>query len=221
MHDTTQPSSRHPELLPSAVELERLCVSWAALDAILEPEWGYRYYSYDPQWNNGQRLASMRDGSGDSFFVWFGPPGVALKGFAHESPAATAGVGAKILANVPPSFRQFREEPALDMQHTTFCLWNEGQGWKTAHLDFAVPSRPGLYRNDPDGSQELLGILAGDPALYQKFADEYHEIEVPLDLVASIYQHTPMDEKLALSISPERSWAELKPELLRTGYPVE
>jgi hypothetical protein len=55
------------------------------LDAILEPEWEYRYYSFNSRWSPGEMMASMRDGSGDGYFILFDKHGAAIKGFAHES----------------------------------------------------------------------------------------------------------------------------------------
>jgi hypothetical protein len=41
--------------------------SLAMLDAILSPEWEYRYYSFNAAWGPAQELASMRNGSGDDY----------------------------------------------------------------------------------------------------------------------------------------------------------
>ena len=72
--------------LPSPVELERLSISIAALDAVLSPEWQYRYFSFDPMWDGEQRLASMRNGCGDEYQIVFSEPGTAVRCFWHESP---------------------------------------------------------------------------------------------------------------------------------------
>ena len=33
----------------------------ALLDAIIEPEWEYRYYSYNSHWSESEEMASLRD----------------------------------------------------------------------------------------------------------------------------------------------------------------
>jgi len=43
----------------------------AMLDAILMPEWEYRYYSFNAQRGEGEMMGSMRDGAGDEFFALF------------------------------------------------------------------------------------------------------------------------------------------------------
>src|SRR5262245_13262279 len=72
--------------LPNIPELRRLTRALATLDAILSPEWQYRYYSFDSAWGKGELMASMRNGSGDHWFAIFCDAGVALHGLAHEAP---------------------------------------------------------------------------------------------------------------------------------------
>jgi hypothetical protein len=43
----------------------------AMLDAILCPEWRFRWYSFNARWAEGERMGSMRNGHGDSFFAPF------------------------------------------------------------------------------------------------------------------------------------------------------
>lgn len=81
-------STRNLESLPDVVQLRRLLQSMAMLDAILMPEWQYRYYSFNAQWRQGEMMGSMRNGSGDELFALFNIHGAFLKGFAHETDAA-------------------------------------------------------------------------------------------------------------------------------------
>ena len=43
-------STRNLEGLPDVTRLKRLLQSLAMLDAILMPEWEYRYYSFNAHW---------------------------------------------------------------------------------------------------------------------------------------------------------------------------
>lgn len=65
-------------------DLERICRGLAALDALMSEEWQYRYYSFNAAWAPGERMASMRNGSGDDWFIVFAPAGVFVKSFGHE-----------------------------------------------------------------------------------------------------------------------------------------
>jgi hypothetical protein len=57
-------STATPESLPQIETLRRLTKSIAMLDAIICPEWEYRYYSYNSQWGDGEEMASTRNGCG-------------------------------------------------------------------------------------------------------------------------------------------------------------
>ena len=81
-------STRDLSRLGNLSLVERVSQSIAVLDAILSPEWDYRFFSFNSEWDpaNRERMASMKDGSGDEYFAVFSPLGGILKGFAHECP---------------------------------------------------------------------------------------------------------------------------------------
>src|SRR3954451_18924006 len=81
-----KPSTRDLSLLPRVEDLRRLFQSMAVLDAILSPDWEYRYYSFNSAWSAGEQMGSMRNGCGDDIYAHFSPAGCWLKGFAHEYP---------------------------------------------------------------------------------------------------------------------------------------
>ena len=68
---------------PAPNELKRRARDFAMLDAILSPEWEYRYYSFNSQWSEGKEMASIRNGSGDEVFLLFTGGGCILKVFDH------------------------------------------------------------------------------------------------------------------------------------------
>ena len=72
-------STATPERLPDIEKLRRLTKSIAMLDAIICPEWEFRYYSYNSKWGRGEEMASMRNGCGDDWFLLFDVHGAALK----------------------------------------------------------------------------------------------------------------------------------------------
>lgn len=116
----------------------------AMLDAILSPEWDGRYYSFNAHWAEGEQMASMRDGSGDEWFLSFTPAGAALKGFAHEFPMATRPVWPGVLSDVPGVFGDFLSEPAFSMEEATFCLWrtHSDRRWQIGQLLFLLVPTP-------------------------------------------------------------------------------
>src|SRR5690348_15606809 len=79
-------STKDLSLLPDVESLKSLSQSLALLDAILCPDWSYRYYSFDRHWGVDVALGSMRNGQGDHYFCVFSTDGALLKGFEHEAP---------------------------------------------------------------------------------------------------------------------------------------
>jgi hypothetical protein len=217
--------SRHLDGLPDVPTLRRLCQSLAMLDAILSPEWAYRYYSFNAHWSAGKMMASMRNGSGDDYYILFNGSGAIIKGYAHEMPLAAyyvqQGVSYPgVLDHVPPEFADFRAEPAFEPQVATFCLWRrtDDRAWQTGPI--TLP--PGT---DPDGSAELLGRLDGDPWTYRDWALDYFDLEVPegwelsLEAVERIYRHEPISEDLVSMLNPDVHLVDLQEDMREIGYP--
>jgi hypothetical protein len=138
-------STRDLSALPEPDRLEALSLSLAMLDAVMSPDWKYRYFHYDAAWDLeiGERLAKLDTGSGDSYFLLFSPVGTFLKGFGHEcemTPWAfdPLRVWEGVLSDVPPVFKSCLSEPAFDMESTTFCIWrtNQDSVWRRGGISF-------------------------------------------------------------------------------------
>ena len=138
-------STATPERLPDIETLRRLTKSIAMLDAIICPEWEYRYYSYNSKWGENEEMASMRNGCGDDWFMLFDPHGAALKGFAHEYPlAGDVSFSARIQETVPAVFASFLREPAFSMDLASFCIWRRRADptWSVVAPANALRTRP-------------------------------------------------------------------------------
>lgn len=207
-------------IIPNIPSLKKLCESLAVLDAIMTPEWDYRYYSFNSKWDKEEMVASMRNGSGDEYFILFNSHGAIMKGFAHESTMSpwasdTEQVWPGVLDQVPSEFGDFLSEPAFSISETTFCIWRrtEDESWQTGQIQYPEDA-------DPDGSEDLLFILDGDPETYREFAEQYYECEVDLESVISIYDHQPLTPGLVKKLNPEASLESLTSDLEQIGYPV-
>ena len=164
-------------------------------------------------------MASMRDGSGDEYFILFNSHGAIMKGFAHESTMSPWATDSEqlwpgVLDEVPSEFREFLTEPAFSMGDTTFCIWrrNEDTSWQVGQIEYP-------QGNDPDGSEDLLFILDGQPSTYRKFAEQYYERPIELSAVAYIYQQKPLTSEILKILNAEVSRETLKPDLEQIGYP--
>jgi hypothetical protein len=213
-------STRDLSPLPDIDGLRRTLQSMAMLDAILCPEWGSRYYSFNAAWAPGEHMGSMRNGSGDDFFAHFGPAGCWLKGFAHEYPMSPYREDPPrpwpgVLDAVPAEFAECLREPAFSVEAVTFCIWRQrgDEVWQVGPVEFP-PAHP-----DPDVSGYLLGILDGRPESYQAWATDYYERDVELAAVEEVYRHRPLTPELVARLNPEVSLGELVEDISEVGYP--
>jgi len=206
--------------LPDGQTLLRICKSIAMLDAIFSPEWEHRYYSFNSKWAPNEQMASMRTGSGDSYFILFNPHGVILKGYAHESEYAQWNVDhgqplTGMFDGVPQEFAPFLTEPAFSMEDTTFCFWRRPADpqWNAGNVDHPPSS-------DPGGAHQLLAILRDDPALYAAWAAESYDVPVDPAAVKHVYNHDPLNEELVHRLNPNATMEELAGDFAEIDYPV-
>jgi len=204
--------------LPDIPTLRNISQSLAVLDAILSPIWENRYYSFNVHWAAQQAVASMRNGEGDSYLVWFSPGGAVLKGFAHESPmspyrAKPPQIWPGIWDGFPSLFNDFLSEPAFISEETTFCIWRTFNdiGWQIGAIQFP-------NEQDPDGSAGLLNILNGNPQTYQQWAESYYEKSISLSAINHIYDHRPLTEPIVTALNPSVSIQDLTSPLAEIGY---
>ncbi|QEL17337.1 hypothetical protein [Limnoglobus roseus] len=224
-------STRDLSELPDVDGLRRLLKSLAMLDAILCRDWQFRYYSFNSKWAKGERMGSMRDGSGNEFYALFNRHGCYLKGFHHESamsPYRKGGDGklwAGLIESVPSEFTEAVTEPAFSTKDTTFCIWRKqtDPAWQRGAIQFP----PG---HDPDGSAELLAILDGRPETYQAWAaDGFEAPSLTVEQVRHIYEHRPLtpelveamryDNPMASDAGSKVTLADLAEDVIEIGYP--
>ncbi|OAI16623.1 hypothetical protein A1359_07200 [Methylomonas lenta] len=215
-------STRDLENLPKPDALRSLLQALALLDAILEEEWQYRYYSFNSKWSATEQMGSMRNGSGDDFFAIFDSAGCFLRGFAHESamtpwretpPTIWPGV----LEEVPPQFENSLKEPAFHMEDTTFCIWSlaSDSAWSRGSIEFPA------NEDDPDGSLWMLSALDGNPTTYQLFAKEYFELDVGLDAITRVFAQEPLSVELLQAFPSSRNLQDVIADAEEIGYPIK
>lgn len=188
--------------LPPPLDLERTCRGLAALDAALCEEWDLRYYSFNGTWDGkGQeRMASMRNGCGDEWFILFSPAGVFVKAFWHEFPHEDP---EGVYAGLPPSLASQLAEPAFSMDCVTFGGWHDGTSW--------------TLRGNPEPMAEEIARLTGDPEQYRAFAAEYFEVDASATAIAHVLSGKPLDAGLLAQLGSDRSLDDLAPELEEIG----
>ncbi|MFE5108333.1 hypothetical protein [Streptomyces sp. NPDC056663] len=211
--------------LPDRETLKSISRSLATLDLIMSPSWEGRYYSYDSAWGEHEEFASMRNGQGDEYSIVFGPGGVYVRGFSHESPMAPAKLSGSlwpgVVDSVPEIFREYVEEPSFggsDGPLVTVCLWwldEQDAAWHCGDIDF-----PDV--EDPDGSDFLFSLVIDQsPENYLKFARSYYGVELDLSIVHAIYNMQPLTPEIISTLNPEIGLTDIMEDLEEIGYPVE
>src|ERR1700730_13158556 len=209
-------STRDLSRLPDLKSFRRLTRALAMLDAIISPEWEYRYYSFNSHWADGEMMASMRNGSGDHWFALLCSGGVALHGLVHEAPIFRPGTPwPGIFEMLPIEFHEnFLREPAFMIKDSTFCIWrlSTDDRWSCGSVEL-----PSVH--DPDGSEVLLSILTGQVQHYVGFARDYYEIEITPTDVAAVYRHDPLTDALVRRLNPDLGLESLAADMYEIGYP--
>lgn len=211
-------STRDLSQLPNITSLKRLCQSLAMLDAIIEPDWEMRYHSFNTHWRTDEAMASMRDGSGDDYSISFNPAGALIRGFAHESAMSPYRIKPPLLwpglyDDVPPAFADCLADNAISMMDTTFCIWRTtlDGSWQRGEINFPIGE-------DPDGSEELLALLDGNPKTYQEWAQDYYERPINLSAVMYVYTHHPLTQKVVTALNNDLPLVDAEDEARTIGY---
>jgi hypothetical protein len=213
--------------LPDVPVLWETCRSLAMLEAILCPDWEQRQYSFDSRWAPGEELASMRNGSGDSYSIVFSAAGAFIRGFDHESPMSPFGERTKhgpdglwpgLIDSVPEVFADCVAEPAFsadDVLEATVCLWRQEKDdhWQLGDVD--LPDG-----DDPDGASRLFALLVdGSPEGYQRFAEQLHERPLDVSAIRRVFALEPLTDDLIHRLNETLSLTDLEEDLDEIGYP--
>ncbi|GAA3290580.1 hypothetical protein Dvina_19325 [Dactylosporangium vinaceum] len=207
--------------LPPMDVLQQRCKALAMLDAIV----GGDYYTYD-RTRGADEVASMRSGGGDEYDIVFTADGVFIRGVYHESPMFKYTDGRLwpgLLDGLPEEFRPRVSEPAFSLYgwlNASFVLWRRAgdERWHAGDdIDFSPADDEEV---DPDGSW-LLDILFDDMAdRYCEFAQEVHEVVLPLSAAGHIVEFRPLTDAVIRALNPEAEPAHVRADAGRFGYPL-
>jgi len=197
-------------LVPDIEIVKKVSQSIATLDAIMSPKWEYRHYSFNSKWGIQEQMASMKDGSGDEYFIIFTKNGCAIKLFDHESEMNLSNPPTSLIKNFP----ELLTEPAFNPEDRTYYLWRtfEDIEWNSS-MDESLTS-PKFER-----LVEMLSILKPVPEIYKKWADEYYGKNLPLEAISRVYEHRVLDENEIKKLNPEVKPSSLQKDLEEIGYP--
>jgi hypothetical protein len=191
---------------PDIDTLKRRMQSLATLDALLSPEWEFRYFSFDKHWGAGEMMGSIRNGPGDDVFALFADVGCFIKEFYHEEANLI-----EAYSRVPVEFLEATREPAFSPENVTTCYWRSRRSdhWEMSGND-------GMF--DPSASF-LLALIDGKPETYESFVKDYFERSLPSDLVTQIFDHQALKASNLDSFAYAGKLEKLKMDIKQIGYP--
>ncbi len=199
-------STRNLQSMPDIAVLMSTCKAISVLDAILSPEWEFRYYSYNSKWDTDEECMQMRNGHGDEMHVLFHREGAVINGFAHEYPQPPKN---DVTMDLPEIFNEFIFGEPVNSIGTTFCVWKlQKSKWKSG------------TNLEEDNSAKMLKIFDGNPESYIEWAEEYFERSLPIDSVSQIYKSKPLSNDMVLMIDSQfKDWGQLIADLDEINYP--
>lgn len=186
--------------------MQKTCKAISVLDAILCPEWEYRFYSYNSQWSENEEFCEMQDMGGERFQILFREEGCVING-AHADYEDTD--KSLLTEGLPEVYNEFLFGQPVASYGTNFCIWTDEKGeWQYNETGKA------------DGKDELLYILDGNPATYKQWAEEYFEVdEIPLNVIEQIYRGETLTEDMVMAVNPEmEDWEQLISDLEEINY---
>ena len=206
-----------PLSFPDPRTLGKRAMALAMLDAIICPEFQYRYFSYDASWGDDEQVAVMRNGDGDHWFLHLSGSGAALKGYVQELPRGESrAMALEVQRRVPGDFGAFLHEPAFAMDAVSYFYWRRSgdAGWsKVDHPDAGLA-------HWSDGSEDYLSILLAPASCYYDYATDYFECEPPLASIEHIYALAPLTAAIVKSLNPQMTLAEARAAAAAIGYPA-
>ena len=181
--------------------LRKKMKSLALAEAILSPEWEYRYFSYDSKWSEAEEVASMRDGSGNHWFLWLCRDLAAYKCCSLDDGLAGDVEGVK--STFPHEYRGFLDEPAFSMGEAT-CIWRWGGSEWIKH---------GLAVRDMVDLERVVAWTADD---YGSWARAYYEIDIDGTCLQRLFDGE-FSERLAMKLNPDVDLVQLKSDMEEIG----
>lgn len=192
-------SIKHINDLPSIDKMKKISQGLALADAILMPEWEYRYFSFNNNWdgNRNEMMASMRNGAGSEYFINFTKYGAVGKVLSSEFSADTS----KTLKPVPDKFSSFKKEPAFNLNNATLFFWHENDSstWKASPNNLA--------------SYPLLGFLANGISTYTDWAENYYQKSINHDVLKDVFTSLTVDTSQLSILNPNLTLESLENDL--------
>lgn len=192
--------------LPEINNLKNISKKIALLDAVIEQDWEYRYYSYNGQWDDSEEMASMRDGEGNHYFILFKKNMCFIKVIDKEKNSINE-IKSKLSEtdhNFKDELMEFLNEPAFYIDELSFLYWNVDGKWNSI---------------EPD-ENKWLNILIDPVSEYVKFAENYYEVKLNINIISKIINENVKMKQL-LEINPDVDIDQLFEDIEEIGLEIK
>ncbi|MEP3919182.1 hypothetical protein [Ascidiaceihabitans sp.] len=193
--------------LPDIESFKRRLQSLASLDAIVCPEWEFRYFSYDANWAQGEEMGSIRNGSGDEVFALFSIHGCFIKEYCRAK-----SIKSNAYESVAVEFLEATKETAFSPNRVTNCYWKTKASDRWSMSESSETSDSNL--------DELLSLVDGNAETYLIFAKDYFEKTLPLGAVSQVLKFANLTTPILDSLEFDGQFHDLSKELEQIGYPT-
>jgi len=177
--------------------------SIALLEAIISPEWEYRYFSYDSNWSEDEEMASMRDGEGNTWFSVFKKDIIFYKCISKDDGLIKNHKDIKQM--IPEKFNSFINEEAFHTNIATKISIFDNNKW----LEFGISNVNHII--------DLKTIQHWKAIDYKDWADKYYEKDLDLTSIQNIFTHS-IDEHIVKSLNNELCFNDIEHEIEEIGY---
>lgn len=193
------------EMLPTVKEVYETSQSLAAIDAILMPEWEFRYFSFNDTWDTDESMASMRDGCGSHYYMTFDSQLTKCLGKLYDS-----SIGVKEATSIQDShiFKRFLKEPAFENEDVTLYFYSTSHEAKWQGIQSLT--------NIP-----FLGFLVNKEGAYIPWAESYYEIEIEAQPIIDIFNYQPITPSVVNQLNPNCCVSTLIDDLNEINYPFQ
>lgn len=189
----------------------------AVADVLLSVDPDLRQYHCDSTRPEGVTAAWRHDGMGSYYYVLQSGNSMAIKVCASHSsmgPDELARFQRNPTAPLSPLAIKLLNDPEFRYQEMSFMAWTEdGQPWQS--LLFRVDGK-----TSPEMGQPLLDLICVGPKSFYLYGMSYHEVTLDPPALKALFNLTPLDEKLAITICPEANLRKSRKEIEVVGYPL-
>lgn len=198
------------EALPVGRAFSQRARALALIDAILCPEWEYRYYSFDSKWGSGQSMASARDGEGAEYFALISDDVIGFKSYGPQSPVVPPpSVGWAAHAPANTGLEDFWGEPAFSMNRISWLATCGAGIWQLLAGELRIP--------------DLAEALTRDADEHARWAAAYYELPPSTEQVEAmrhLFDGEPLTGRIVTALNPSASIVDLTDDITEIGWPT-